>query len=395
MYPILTLKPNKLTTITHHHPWIFSGALKDKPQDVPHGSLVYVAGPDGSILGTGTYSAKSMIAVRVFEFGQTAIDHGWLTRKIREANGRRAILGYGPSTDTTGYRVVFGESDNIPGLIVDRYADTIVIQLSTAGADAMRDVIVNVLVELFHPRSIIERSDLPVRREEGLKELVSVRYGEGPGEVEFREYGLRYAADIMHGQKTGFYLDQKEVRREITTLTRHHRVLNLFSYTGANGVAALNCGAELVHHVDSSETALPFCRKQAELNGLDAAKVQTECADVFQWLNTHDEPLYDTAILDPPALIKSQKDMENGRKAYHFLNRAVIRMVAHGGLLVSSSCSAFFTEDDLIMTLRKASIQAGANLHLLKTVRQAPDHPLSVYFPESAYLKTAICQVSR
>ncbi len=395
MYPTLTLKPNKLTSVLHRHPWIFSGALKEKPAQLPHGELVQVVDADGRILGVGTCSGKSMIAVRLFEFGEAELNRVWFLRKIREADERRQLLGYGPGSSTSGYRVVFGESDSLPGLIVDRYDDVLVVQLSTAGLEPLREMIVGVLVELFQPRAIVERSDLSVRNEEGLDAVTAVRDGSDPGEVKFTENGLTFHADPVRGQKTGFFLDQKELRREIRALAKGRRVLNLFSYTGSCGVAALAGGAVAVHQIDSSEPALAQSAQQFALNKLDAQAVSNECADVFQWLNSHAEPSYDMVILDPPALIKSHKDLDNGRKAYHFLNRAAMRLVVDGGLLVSSSCSQFFAEDDLLMTLRKGSVQAGTELKLLRVVRQAPDHPVSLYFPESSYLKSVIGQVAR
>lgn len=395
MYPTLTLKANKLTSVQHNHPWIFSGALKEKPASFPHGGLVRVAGPDGAILGVGTCSAKSMIAVRLFAFEDVELNHVWLMRKIREANERRILLGYGPGSGTTGYRVVFGESDSLPGLIVDRYEDVLVFQLATAGLDAMREMLVETLVELFGPRAIAERSDLSVRSEEGLDPVTAVRHGDDPGEVRFTENGLTFSADLLRGQKTGFFLDQKDLRAQIRALAKGRRVLNLFSYTGSCSVAALAGGAVSVQQVDSSEPALAQTAQQLSLNGLPTDSVTNECSDVFQWLNAHAEPSFDMVILDPPALIKSQKDLENGRKAYHFLNRAAMRVIVDGGLLVSSSCSQFFTEEDLLMTLRKGSVQAKADLKLFRVVRQAPDHPISLYFPESGYLKSAIAQIGR
>jgi len=395
MYPVVRLKAGKEANAVFRHPWIFSGALEQIPADFPNGSIVSISDNRGRIIGTGTFSAQSMIAIRVFEFGPALIDNDWIRRKISSADKLRLIHGYGHLKQTTGYRVVFGEADGFPGLVVDRYGDVFVIQLSTVGLEPLRDIIVESIVDIFKPRTIIERSDLPVRKEEGLEEVAAVRYGQDTGPTEFLENGLKFVADTMYGQKTGFYLDQKDLRREIMQYAHCRKVLNLFSYTCSAGVAALKGGARSALNIDSSEAALLLAAKLTEINEIPANNFMTECADVFGWLSKRDEPDYDMVILDPPALIKSQEDFEAGRKAYHFVNRAAMRLVNDDGLLITSSCSAFFTEEDMAFTLRRASVQTGLHIDLLKIVRQSPDHPISVYFPESAYLKTFICRIAR
>lgn len=394
-YPVLHLRSGREASLANRHPWIFSGALEKVPEDLPHGAIVNVIDSTGKIAATGTYSAKSMIAVRVLQFGETIIDKDWLKRQIQQAHARRQLLGYRDNSQTNGYRVVFGEADWLSGLVVDRYADVLVIQLATAGMDNLRNIIIEALVELFKPTAIYERSDLPSRTEEGLAETTGLRYGTETELVEFSQNGRRFVADIANGQKTGFYLDQKNLREEVSCLALGRKVLDLFSYSGATSIAALAGGALSAHCVDSSATALELCLKQAALNSIESSRISCETADVFQWLSTESTPQYDMVLLDPPALIKSRKHAEDGRKGYHFLNRAALRLINNNGLLVTSSCSACFTEEQLSITLRRAAEQAGINLFLLKTVRQSSDHPLSLHFPEAAYLKSFICQVSR
>lgn len=393
MYQSLSLKPDKLASISFRHPWIFSGALTRRPEEIPHGSIVYVTDPLGTILGTGTYSAHGTIAVRVFEFGRAELHVDWFVHKFKQAEMRRFLWGFGDASPTTGFRVVFGESDSLPGIVVDRYGSVLVIQLSTAGSEQLRPVILEALIRAFKPHAIVERSDVVSRRDEQLSEISTLLYGENPGQVEFVENDLKYLANPMEGQKTGFYLDQKDLRVQIKRLARGRSVLNLFSYTGSAGVAAMAGGALRVHQLDASEPALQICGKQLALNGFCAEKSTTECCDIFKWLGANPTDRYDMVMIDPPALIKSQRDAEAGRKAYHFINRAAMRLVSPGGLFISSSCSAFFTEDDFSHTLRRASVQNNVHLHLLQIVRQSVDHPVSIYFPESAYLKTFICQV--
>jgi 23S rRNA (cytosine1962-C5)-methyltransferase len=394
MYKIVTLLPKKEANVAFRHPWIFSGALASIPDDLEHGELVTVKDKNDKILGTGTYSNKSSIAVRVLEFGDAKIDKDWFGKKLKDAAERREVMGYG-GKDTTAYRVLFGESDGVPGLVVDRYEDVIVFQIATAGLDRLRDEIVAAIVATLKPRAVVERSDQSVRREEGLEPNVGIRFGEEIDEVEYVESGVTFAANVLSGQKTGAFLDQKDLRAAIGKLADGNTVLNLFSYSGATGIAAMKGGAESVHNVDGSDDALAGCAKNAKLNKISEKHFTTENSDVFQWLDAHQDVSFDMVILDPPALIKSMRDSEEGKKAYHFLNRAAMRIVKSGGILVTSSCSHFLPEEDLAFILRRASVQAGVQLDVLNVIRQSPDHPQSVYFPEAAYLKTFICRISR
>ena len=209
MYPILTLKPGKEGALGFHHPWVFSGALQEIPREIAQGAIVRVVDQQGKIIGTGTYSAHSMIAVRIFDFAECTLDQEWFAARLRRAEERRRWFDLGASAEgAAGYRVVFGETDGIPGLVVDRYADVLVLQVATAGTESLKELIVKALVDFYAPRAIIERSDLPVRREEGLNEAVGVLYGDGTVDrVEFREGDLRFVADVKSGQKTGFFLD--------------------------------------------------------------------------------------------------------------------------------------------------------------------------------------------
>ncbi|MEY4744328.1 MAG: hypothetical protein RL272_273 [Candidatus Parcubacteria bacterium] len=396
-YPLVTLQPGKEKNVLFRHPWIFSGALVKRPEGVEHGDIVRVADSAGAVIGTGTYSAKSSIAVRIFDFGDNGavIDQAWFAGKFTEADARRKLLGFAPDSQVDGYRVVFGEADGVPGLVIDRYRGVFVIQISTAGVDRLRSEVVAAIKEVFSPAAIIERSDLPVRKEEALKDETGVLFGEAPDRAEFSEYGLRFSADVAAGQKTGFFLDQKSLRSSIRKFADGRETLNLFSYTGAAGIAAAKGGAKSVLNVDSSADALAGCLRHAELNGIEPHVFMTEEADAFQFLSAKTEPAFDMVLMDPPALIKAQRDEEEGKKAYHFLNRAALRLVRDGGVFVTSSCSHFLNEEDFAFILRRASVQAGAHLDLLEVVRQAPDHPGSVYFPESAYLKSFVFQVRR
>ncbi len=391
-YPVISLVPGKEAAIGYWHPWVFSGAVASVPKEVEHGDLVHVADRQGKIIGTGTYSKTNSISVRVFDFSETVIDKDWFVAKFRAAEGRRALI---VPPNTTACRVLFGEADGVPGLVIDKYADVIVMQIATAGLEQLRDVVVEAIVETFAPRAVVERSDSPSRKEENLGPVSALRYGTDPEPVPFTENGLSFTADVAFGQKTGFFLDQKDLRKWILEHGVKGSVLNLFSYTGAAGIAAMKSGAERVHNVDSSEGALASCVKHAEMNGVDADTFTTQETDAFDFLNVNKDSRYDAVIIDPPALIKAGRDAEEGKKAYHFLNRAAMRLVNDGGLYITSSCSHFLPEEDLAFILRRASVQAGIRLDVLAIIRQAADHPQSVYFPESVYLKSFVCRVTR
>ncbi len=395
MYGHVQLKAGREAATGFHHPWIFSGAIENVALRITHGDLVHVTDRNGRIIGTGTYSAHGTIRVRLLAYEAVEITQAWITATLQAAQAHRALLGYGPGTDTTGYRVVFSEADNLPGLVIDRYGSVLVLQLSTAGMEQLRPLILAACQELFSPSAVYERSDMSARNEEYLPPVTAIHYGVLAEPVPFQEHGQSFVADVLGGQKTGFFLDQKDLRQQVRAFARDKKVLNLFAYTGATSVVALLGGGSHVHNVDQSAPALELIPRQLELNNLAADKSTSDVADVFQWLNDHATEQYDMVIVDPPALTKKKSDLPAAQKAYHFLNRAAMRLVAPGGLLVTSSCSHFFTSDDLAFVLRRASVQAGVQLRVLKHVTQSADHPLSVYFPESAYLKSYICQVGK
>ncbi len=392
--PQLKLKASGIKTIARRHPWIFSGAIEHIPDDLENGTPVYLTDSD-KIVATGLYSKNSMIAVRILAFEKTSIDHDFIKYCLAAAITARKAIGLGDNTHTDGYRLVYGESDGLPGLVVDRYRDVVVLQISTAGMDNIRNTIVDILDELLHPRTIYEKSDLPSRNEEGLKPVSGQIKGAPVEKVEFCENGRIFLADITGGQKTGFYLDQRELRQDIYHLAHGKKALDFFSYTGAAGIAALAGGASSVRFIDSSAPALTLCRKHAELNRIPPDLYHLEEADIFQWLGAHNTPEYDLVMLDPPALVKSRKHLEAGVKAYYFLNRASLRIINDFGILVTSSCSAFLAEETLLDILFRAAAEVGVTLNILKTVHQSPDHPVTITFPEAAYLKSFICQVRR
>ncbi|MEW5735054.1 MAG: class I SAM-dependent rRNA methyltransferase [Thermodesulfobacteriota bacterium] len=393
-YPELSLLPGREKSLALRHPWIFSGAFSRLPDGLENGSPVHVRDSRGKVLATGTYSAGSMIRVRVMAFSRVTLSEEFFRERISRARELRLQMGYGPGAGTTGFRMVFGESDGLPGLIADWYDGVLVLQMSTPGIERLRQPLLSALEGLLRPKAVLARNELPVRDEEGLEKTREVLSGSLSGPAPFTENGLNFVSDAWEGQKTGFFLDQKDLRRDLARLCQGARVLNLFSYTGAAGIYALSGGAKSVLNIDASERALSLCREHAERNGIAASAADTERADVFSYLTAKNHPQYDMVVMDPPAIIKSAKDKQAGAKAYHFLNREALSLVRPGGVFVTSSCSAHFTRDDFFFMLKTASVKSGRSLFPLAYPGQSPDHPRSVYFPEAEYLKSAIFAVS-
>jgi len=395
-YPTLQLKKGREGNVVFQHPWIFSGALETIPNDIEQGTLVSVNDSEGKILGVGTFSKFSSIAVRLFEFKEAVIDENWWMEKIKSADEQRQLLGYGAKQQTTAHRVLFAEADGVPGLVVDRFEDTLVLQISTAGIEMMKPWILAALKAVFNPSAIVERSDMLVRKEEKLPEFKAVLEGEVSEPISFLENGLKFTADVIDGQKTGFFTDQKDLRAQLEKFCSGRKVLDAFSYSGAAGVYALRGGASSITFLDSSASALTLCEKHVALNfpKLAKSKIESIEADAFDFMGKATEN-WDMIVLDPPALIKSMKDADGGKKAYHFLNRAALRALPDKGILVTSSCSHFLSEEDFIFLLRRAAVQAGVKLHILASVKQSPDHPDSITFPEARYLKSFIALVRK
>lgn len=396
-YPKIKIRKGREGSSRYRHPWIFSGAVVRVPKDLFDGDPVLVEDCEGRVLGTGTYSARSQISVRLFAFEEAVLDGEFIRRRIQEADARRLLSGLGPDTADTGYRVVFGESDLLPGLVIDRYNDVFVIQSATAGMDKLCPLVLKALEELFRPRLIVERSDLHTRIEEGILPGTGIVGGadkksDAVGAANFSQLGLNFISPTLTGQKTGFFLDQRDLRSAIARLSAGRKALNLFSYSGAHGLFALAGGAKSVLNLDSSAPALEMCSEHARMNGFPAESMICEKADVFDWLTNPPQTRFDMVICDPPALIKSSKHMDAGLAAYRFLNRAAISLLAPGGIFVASSCSHHLSSADFAHVLRQTSVHESRPLHTLGFIGQAEDHPVSLYFPEAAYLKSFVFQ---
>jgi 23S rRNA (cytosine1962-C5)-methyltransferase len=368
------------------HPWIFASDVLDTGHALA-GDAVKVLDPSGRPLGMAHYSAASQIALRLLshrveDIGREFFAH-WLA--AAEAHRRRVVSG------TDAYRVVHGEGDLLPALVVDRYADCLVLQTLNQGMDRARDGIVESLVELFSPRGIVARNDAPVRTKENLPLESSVVYGEVPDTVEIRMNGLRLHADLLRGQKTGIFLDQRE---NYAAAARYARGKALDCFTSTGGFALHMAPAcESVEAVDSSAPALATAAQNASLNGI--SNIAFREADVFELLASYASARrqFSTVILDPPAFAKSRRNLEGAVRGYKEINLRALRLLGPGGILVTCSCSHHLSEAALLEVVAEASLDAGRQLRVLERRTQSQDHPILLTVPETHYLKCLILEV--
>lgn len=389
------LKSGHDRPVRRHHPWIFSGAIariEGHPED---GDIVDVYTAQHEWLARGYLNRRSQIAVRLLTWNpeETIDEMFWLQRLQRAVMARRS---FGLDSYTNAYRLVFAESDWIPGLIVDRYADFLVIQALTMGIERRKGLLVHLLTELCHPAGIYERSDLDVREKEGLGLSEGVRAGEAPPErIVITEYGLSFAVDVRRGQKTGFYLDQRENRHRTAAYLHGKRVLNVFSYTGAFAVAALAGGASYVVNVDSSAEALNEASSNLSRNGFDSTSYHHIEGDAFRVLRrlraTGDR--FEAVILDPPKFAFSQAQLERAARGYKDINLQAFQLLEPGGILATFSCSGLVSIDLFQKIVFGAAEDAGREVQILERLGHPPDHPVRLSFPEGEYLKGLLCQV--
>jgi 23S rRNA (cytosine1962-C5)-methyltransferase len=398
--PRVHLKAGRDAALRRRHPWIFSGGIADVKGEPVAGALVAVAGADGDFLAWGHYSPASQIRVRVVSWDPDEspdTPEFWRGRLTR-ALALRESLDRDPSTNA--YRLVNAESDELPGLIVDRYADTLVLQLLTVGTDARRALFADLLWDLCRPQAVYERSDVDVREREGLEGRRGLlRGGAPPSRIEIQESGLTYAVDIVHGHKTGFYLDQRENRRRFARLMASSagtdaQMLNVFAYTGGFTICGLRHGVTHATNVDTSAEALAIGRDNLALNALDPGRVRDITGDAFEILRRlrrHGER-FDAIVLDPPKFAFTQRDLKRASRGYKDINMQAIHLLRPGGLLFTFSCSGAISEDLFQKIVFGAALDTGRDLQIIGRLTQGSDHPVALTFPEAAYLKGLICR---
>jgi 23S rRNA (cytosine1962-C5)-methyltransferase len=383
------LKPGREKSILHDHPWIFSGAIERVEGSPQSGETILVHDASGHALGQAAYSPSSQIRARMWTRSlDLAVDADFLRTRLQTALDLRRVSV--PPTDTDALRLVFAESDGLPGLIVDCYCDQLVMQCLSTGVEFWRETLADLLVELTGLKAIYERSDVDVRSLEGLPERVGPLRGAAPPDrIEIHENGLRFWVDVLAGHKTGFYLDQRANRDRLGKLAAGRDVLNCFSYSGAFSAYALAGGAASVLSVDSSADALALGQENVALNGFDRAKADWMEGDVFVLLRRFRDQArsFDMIVLDPPKFAQNAAQAERAARGYKDINLLALKLLRPGGLLFTFSCSGGVSPDLFQKIVAGAAVDAGADARIIGRMSQGPDHPVALNFPEGEYLK--------
>ena len=392
--PAIHLKPGREKSVLNRHPWIFASAIERVEGSPGVGSTVLVLDSRKTLIAKAAYSPASQIRARVWTWNETdSINREFLAQRIKASIRRREY--FFETENTTALRLIYGEADGLPGLVVDQYAQTLVIQILSAGAELFRKEIVDILDELINPDRIYERSDVDVRSLEGLPERQGLLKGISSDQgLTISENGIQYRVDVSAGQKTGFYIDQRRNRQKVFELSNGKDVLNCFCYTGGFTLNALAGGASSVLSVDSSAPALEQLSQNILLNGFDASKNESIEGDVFKLLRLfRDQGRYfDLIVLDPPKFAPTISQAEKASRAYKDINLLAIKMLKPGGVLVSFSCSGGISRELFQKIVAGAALDAGAEIRIIDQLSQSPDHPVLMSFPESFYLKGLICK---
>ena len=369
--------------------WIYDNQVAWVDELCADGGVVDVTGHDGRFLGRGFFNGQSKIVVRLLSREKIEVNAALIDSRIRESWQRRQELGF-----DNACRVVFGDADGLPGLTIDKFGDYLSFQIVSAGMAAFQDDIIESLVNLFRPKGICQRNDVAIREKEGLPLVAGCVYGELPERVEFMEHDARMEADLLHGQKTGHFLDQQDNRGRIRPYCKGKTVLDLCCHTGGFSVHAALYGAESVKSVDVSGDALHMLMENAALNEV-AHKIDTVKANVFDLVKAESEAgqQYGLVICDPPAFTKSRKTLDAAYRGYKELNLRCMKMVERGGYLASFSCSQFMTAPLFLQMLREAAADAGREAQLLETLIQSRDHPATLSSETSSYLKGCILRI--
>ena len=386
------LKPGREKSLLRRHPWIFSGAIQQVEQEPVPGGTVDLLSSTRQFLARASYSPNSQIRARVWTFEDEHIDRDFFRRKIRSAMDTRQRLQL--QDRSNGYRLLYAESDGIPGLIVDRYGDVLVLQSLTAGSELWKETLADLLLEETGLSAIYERSDADVRGLEGLDTRIGILRGDLSSFVfPITEHGLKFNINLKSGHKTGSYLDQRENRVRVRELAKDKDVLDCFCYTGGFTINALTGGAKSVIAVDSSEDALNLAKENIGLNNLPFEKATLIEGDVFQLLRKFrdEDRSFDMIILDPPKFAPTAAQAERAARGYKDINLLAFKLLRPGGTLVTFSCSGGIDAGLFQKIIAGAALDAGADAQIVEHLSQGADHPVSLHFPEGAYLKGLIC----
>ena len=389
----LILKPGREKSLLRRHPWVFSGAVAQVQGNPEAGATTEIRSADGRFLGWGAHSPQSQIVARIWSWREDARPGPDLLRELlaRALSMRTRAL---PGVQTV--RLVHAESDGLPGVIADRYANTVVLQLSSAGAQYWRETLADQLLELTGAHCVYERSDADVLALEGLQPRVGKLRGDSPPDpLTIEEAGLKFSVSIATGHKTGFYLDQRENRQLVRSLSAGSSVLDCFCYTGGFTINALAGGASHVTAVDASGEALALARQNLALNALEAQRCDWVEGDVFQFLRRLRDQgrRFDLIVLDPPKFAPTAALAERAARGYKDINLLAFKLLAPGGWLATFSCSGGVSRDLFQKIVAGAALDAGVDAQILRHLSAAPDHPVALNFPEGEYLKGLLCRV--
>jgi 23S rRNA (cytosine1962-C5)-methyltransferase len=393
--PVLRLKAGREKSLLRKHPWVFSGAVAEVTGAPVNGATVRVISAKGKFLGWAAYSRYSQISARLWSWDERQlVGEAFFRKQLSAAIAARDKLGL--KNDCNALRLVHGESDGLPGLVVDRYGEILVVQSLSSGVEYWKEMLVDLLLELSEAVDIYERSDVDVRRLEGLEEHSGLLRGQAPdGPLQINENLLQFWVDIQTGHKTGFYLDQRNNRARVRSLATGREVLDCFCYTGGFGINALAGGAVSVLAVDSSAEALQGAKENLALNGLVQENYAQIQGDVFQVLRSlrDQRRSFDMLILDPPKFAPTAAQAQQAARGYKDINLLAFKLLRPGGLLVTFSCSGGVEAALFQKIVAGAALDAGVDAAIIEQLHQAPDHPIGLNFPEGAYLKGLICQV--
>ncbi|HFI9566549.1 TPA: 23S rRNA (cytosine(1962)-C(5))-methyltransferase RlmI [Yersinia enterocolitica] len=391
----LFLARGREKSLLRRHPWIFSGAVQRLEGNASAGETIDILDSQGKWLARAAYSPESQIVARVWTFQQDeVIDSEFFVRRLQQAQSWRDWLAQRDGLN--GYRLIAGESDGLPGITIDRFQNFLVLQLLSAGAEHQRAALVSALQQCYPECSIYDRSDVSVRKKEGLELTQGTVWGEmPPALLPITEHGMKLLVDIQHGHKTGFYLDQRDSRLAVRNYADGRRVLNCFSYTGAFAVAALMGNCQQVISVDTSQSVLDIAKQNIELNQLDLSKAEFIRDDVFQLLRNYraQGEKFDMIIMDPPKFVENKSQLASACRGYKDINMLAIQLLRPGGILLSFSCSGLMPTDLFQKILADAALDAGHDIQFIEQFRQAADHPVIATYPEGLYLKGFACRI--
>jgi 23S rRNA (cytosine1962-C5)-methyltransferase len=392
----LILKKGREKALLRRHPWIFSGAVQDVEGDLDSGETVGIFSHHGQFLAWGAYSPQSQIRARVWAWEESqSVDKNFFRERIQEALALRER--WIDTSATSAYRLIHAESDRLPGLVVDRYNDTLVMQILSVGIERWREAIIDSLAELLNPEAIFERSDVAVRALEGLPERIGIAAGALPSQpMTLVENGLKFKVDLVTGQKTGFYLDQRDNRQFCREIARGKKVLNCFAFTGGFTVYSLAGGAKSVLSIDSSEEAIEMAKENVALNSQPEERCEWIVGDVFEELRTLRDRAesYDLVILDPPKFAPTASQAQKAARGYKDINLYAFKLLNPGGTLMTFSCSGGIDMNFFQKIVADAALDAEVDAKILYRLSQSPDHPTHLAFPEGSYLKGLVVGIS-